>query len=288
MNFSAFIIGGQTNMEKRNRAEGWKHAKLSGHENEKIIEKSIKGDLKFQNRLLKRVGKENSKIIEISFGGLKEKNVESVFRNNTTKSKTDVYILLDDGSNLNISIKKSLGGQVYLISDSRFMDGFEIQFNKKIPDDVKRAIRLFWGSASDTLSIAQDINGKYLSYEKRKNRLVAESLKKYDQVLYLKLIKWFDQNILEIIDFCFSRGLTKNQRDWADVIWYINSLGENSVDELFPIKDIYNSKMTSAEYGSRGGGTTIQLPFGFVQWHQGQMQFHHKYEKIITLLSSTL
>jgi hypothetical protein len=275
-------------MEKRNRAEGWKHAKLSGHENEKLIEKSIKGDLKFQNRLLKRVGKENSKIIEISFGGLKEKNVESVFTNNTTKSKTDVYIKLDDGTKLNISIKKSLSGQVYLISDKRFIDGFELQFNKKIPNDVKRAIRLFWGSASDTLSIANDINGKYFSYEKRKNRLVAETLKTYDQKLYIELIKWFNENILEIIDFCFSRGLTKNQSDWANVIWYINSLGENSVDELFPIKDFYNAKMTSAEYGSRGGGTTIQLPFGFVQWHQGQMQFHHRYDKINSFLNGTL
>ena len=40
------------------------------------------------------------------------------------------------------------------------------------------------------------------------------------------------------------------------------------------------------EYGNVGGGTTIQLPFGFVQWHSptkkipGDMQFHHNHEKI--------
>ena len=39
-------------------------------------------------------------------------------------------------------------------------------------------------------------------------------------------------------------------------------------------------------YGNNNGGTTIQLPFGFVQWHKGQMQFHHSYEKIRNLLNA--
>ncbi|OQB14961.1 MAG: hypothetical protein BWY15_00775 [Firmicutes bacterium ADurb.Bin193] len=275
---------GLSKIEKRNRAQGWKHAKLSGHENEKLIENLIKDNKGFQKRLLKRTFKENCQIASISFGGLKETNVEGVLSDCKTKSKTDIYINLSDGTKLNISIKKSLCGQVYLIGDMRFIRGFELQYSKKIPDRVKRAIKLFWGSAPDVLSIIDEIDGKHKVYEVRKHRLVAESLKKYDKNLYDGLIDWFNENICEIIDFCFSRGLAKNENDWADVIWYINKLGENDVDELFPINEIFKAKKPQAEYGKVGGGTTIQLPFGFVQWHQEQMQFHHSYEKIKALI----
>ena len=34
------------------------------------------------------------------------------------------------------------------------------------------------------------------------------------------------------------------------------------------------------EPGQTRGGTTIKLPFGFVQWHQGQIQFHHNLDLI--------
>ena len=37
-------------------------------------------------------------------------------------------------------------------------------------------------------------------------------------------------------------------------------------------------------YSSTNGGTTIQLPFGFVQWHKGQLQFHHSFYKLCDML----
>lgn len=45
----------------------------------------------------------------------------------------------------------------------------------------------------------------------------------------------------------------------------------------------------NAKYGTKNGGSTIQLPFGFVQWHSprkvipGNLQFHHSYDKMIEL-----
>ena len=36
--------------------------------------------------------------------------------------------------------------------------------------------------------------------------------------------------------------------------------------------------------GKTLGGTTIQLPFGFVQWHQGQIQFHHNLDLMRKIL----
>lgn len=272
----------------RNRAEGWKHAKLSGHENENLVKELFSDDRIFQTKFLERLGKANCKILKVDVGGLNEKNVVSVL-GNTTKSKTDLKVYLDDGTIFNISIKKSLGGQVYLIPIHNFISGYEKQFCEIIPEDVKRAIELYWGKAKDTLDIVNKL-GTNKNYEIRKNRLVADTLKSYDQHLYECLIEWFKKNISNLFTFCFASGLAKDKSEWANVIWYDNELEENTVDDMFLISDLQeyfeNIAETETYYGNREHGSTIQLPFGFVQWHSptkvipGCLQFHHNYEKL--------
>ena len=275
--------------EHRDRAEGWKHAKLSGHENEAKLEELMEHDASVQNFFLKKIGKNGCKIVHVDVGGLFETNVPCVFEGETTKSKTDMHIILNDGSKYNVSIKKSLAGQVYLINANRFIKGFEIQYKTTIPQDVKRAILLFWGYEKDVPQIV-NIYGVKKDYETRKHRLVGDTLKKYDKSLYDLLLSWFRNNIKNIADFCFSKGLAKNEADWANVVWYRNLLGENQVNDIYFIDEmtskleIHGKKETT--YGNVGGGTTIQLPFGFVQWHSptkkipGDMQFHHNHEKV--------
>lgn len=275
-------------MEHRNRAQGWKHAKLSGHENENLVKNLFSSEGTFQSKFLERLGKCNCKIIKVDVGGLNEKNIPSIL-GNTTKSKTDLKVYLDDGTIFNISIKKSLGGQVYLIPIHNFISGYEKQFSEIIPEDVKRAIELYWGSAKDTLDIVQRL-GTNKTYETRKNRVVAETLKLYDLNLYESLIKWFKDHISNLFTFCFASGLAKDRSEWANVIWYDNELGENSVDDMFLIDELkaHFEYVSDNEtfYGNRECGSTIQLPFGFVQWHSptkvipGCIQFHHKYEKL--------
>lgn len=280
-------------MENRDRASGWKHAKLSGHKNEAILEELMLHDQDVRQSFLSRVGKPSETIVNIEIGGLHEKNVPCVFSGETTKSKSDMYVTLSDGSHYNISIKKSLGGQVYLIGATRFINGFEIQYNKTIPERIKKAIYLFWGYSDDVSGIVDSIGTKK-PYETRKHRLVADTLKIYDETLYCDLLQWFKDNMYDIANFCFSKGLARNEHDWATVVWYKNELGENQVDEIFVIDDLctllQNAANQNTFYGKVGGGTTIQLPFGFVQWHSptkkipGDMQFHHGYEKIEELV----
>lgn len=279
--------------EHRNRADGWKHAKLSGHENESKLEYLMQYDAATQQHFLERVGKAGHTITHVDVGGLCETDVPCVFAGEKTKSKTDMHIILDDGSKYNVSIKKSLAGQVYLISADRFMRGFEAQYKTTIPANVKRAISLFWGCTDDVPGIV-DAYGTKPAYEKRKHRLVADTLNKYDSSLCQALLNWFKCNMREITEFCFSRGLAVNASDWANVVWYKNELGENAVDQIFVISDLCDKMQAVAEtftyYGRVGGGTTIQLPFGFVQWHSptkkipGDMQFHHKFKSIIESL----
>ncbi len=276
-------------MTGRNRAEGWKHAKLSGHENEALVEFNVENDSAIKERLLLCVRRPDEKIIGIDFGGLKEKDVECVL-GGKTKSKSDMHIYLEDRERINVSIKKSPTGQVYLIGVDRFIEGFEAQFNAVIPTDVKRAISLYWGTADDTRSIVEQYGSKNKAYEMRKHRLTKETLEAYDPYLCEVLIQWFNDNIKDIFNFCFATGLASDKNEWANIVWYKNELKENDMDDMFNIKDIMDRMEPTAEYGNRTGGSTIQLPFGFVQWHSptktipGCMQFHHDIKKLKGLM----
>ena len=100
--------------EHRNRASGWKHAKLSGHENESLLENSLLNNAELRKFFLQKINKENSSIIHIDVGGLCETDVDCVFDGEKTKSKTDIHVVLDDGSRYNLSIKKSLSKVAFI------------------------------------------------------------------------------------------------------------------------------------------------------------------------------
>ena len=276
-------------MENRDRASGWKHAKLSGHKNEEILALRMREDKEYIKDFLARIGKADRKIKSVDIGGLCETDVPCIFDGEKTKSKPDMKITFDDDSVYRISIKKSTGGQVYLINTQRFINGFEKQYNKVISENVKRAIKLFWGYSDETNEVIEKFTTQR-NYETRKRRVVADTLIAFDKTLYDALLEWFKLNIADITDFCFSKGLAANKEDWADVVWYKNELDENDEDEIFVIKDLCALMEKNADkyvfYGNRTGGSTIQLPFGFVQWHSptkkipGDMQFHHKLDTI--------
>ena len=269
----------------RNRAEGWQHAKLTGHQNEKLIAELTKNDALVQQRLLSCAHLSGVSIESVEYGGLCETDVECIL-GGKTKSKTDMWLHLSNGNRLNVSIKKDVGGQVFLIGIDRFIEGFETQYRKTIPDNVRRAISLYFGSAPDTIDIIENYGGRNQNLELRKHRLVADTLKAYDNNLYYCLLQWFNDNIFEIFDFCFARGLASNPVDWAQIVWYKNMVGENQFDTMIYLPDLQGHIPPSSEYGTRNGGSTIQLPFGFVQWHSprkvipGNLQFHHTFSKV--------
>ena len=273
--------------EHRNRASGWKHAKLSGHANEASVNKLLNEDIEYQQDFLIRTGYQNEKITHSTIGGLHETNVIGVL-GKKTKSKTDLKVYCKSGKQINVSIKKSLGGQVYFVRAGLFFDVFEKQFNKTIPQNVKRAIELFWAAADDAVQIIEKhgdkSKNKDYNLQLRHHSLNAATLKSYNIILYNDMLSWFKNNGFELAQLAFSMGAAKESSEWSEFVWYINTLGENEVDEIFSINDICNAATTVSEeetyYGSSNGGTTIQLPFGFVQWHQEQMQFHHNYEKV--------
>lgn len=129
---------------------------------------------------------------------------------------------------------------------------------------------------------------KNFDLQMRHKSLNSTTLKAYDESLYNKLLTWFADSAYELTKLSFSMGSARNNEEWSDYVWYINLLGENDIDDIFFIEDICNAARRVSKdetyYGSSYGGTTIQLPFGFVQWHQKQLQFHHSYDKLCALL----
>lgn len=278
-------------MEHRDRATGWQHAKLSGHKNEDLVKELLDTNKDFQNHFLTRTDRSDETIIKTSIGGLHETNVPSV-NGNKTKSKTDLKVYLSTNELINVSVKKSLKGQVYFVRAGLFINTFEQQFGKHIPDSVQRAISLFWSAADDAVEIiekyADRSNKRIYNLQIRHKSLNATTLKNYDERLYCDLLNWFIENAYELAKLSFSMGAALDESEWSDFIWYINLLGENNIDDIFYIDDICSAAEKTAEsetyFSSKNGGTTIQLPFGFVQWHQGQLQFHHKYDKLCSIL----
>lgn len=273
--------------EHRNRASGWKHAKLSGHVNEDQVKQLLDSDADYQNEFLERISHSSDRIVGSSIGGLHETNVPGVL-GKKTKSKTDLKVFLESGKQINVSIKKSLGGQVYFVRVDLFFDVFERQFKKAIPEDVKRAMQLFWAAAADADDIIKQYGDKSdeksYTLQLRHHSLNATTLKAYREDLYNAMLQWFRDNAYELTKLSFTMGAAQDPNEWSEYVWYINTLGENEVDEMFHIEEICEAacKYSAREtyYGDSNGGTTIQLPFGFVQWHQAQMQFHHNYWKV--------
>ena len=279
-------------MEQRNRAEGWQHAKLSGHENEELVKERLDTDATYAQAFLKRLGMPGEKIRKTEIGGLHETNVPSVNGKRKTKSKTDLKIYLESGRVINISIKKSLGGQVYFVGASLFIDTFEKQFGKPIPDPVKRGLQLFWTGAKDAVQIIEQHADKTAEdnydLQLRHKSLNATTLKAYSEELHRTLLDWFRDNAYELTKLSFAMGAARDQVEWSDYVWYINLLGEHQTDAIFSIealaKAVADAAADDTAYSTKNGGTTILLPFGFVQWHQKKMQFHHKYAQISKLL----
>ena len=175
----------------------------------------------------------------------------------------------------------------------RFIDGFEAQYGKKIPGDVKEALYLFFyghpriDEILNNPVITGSLSDRELQYVTKRHRLTKSLLEKYNSSLPTLLLDWFKDNIGDLADFCFSRGLARDKENWADFVWYINLLGEDDFDEIYATSDIRNASDKSKDlvfYGDRGGGTTIQLPFGFVQWHLFQIQFHHGLGKLYEII----
>ncbi len=284
----------------RGRAEGWRFAKTTGHEHEESVASRLRTDLMFADTLaVECFGEPLGLPKEITGGGASEARISDVFGGNTN-GKPDLYVVWPSGHRVQVSLKKSSSGQAFLTSVDRFVDGFAKQFGRVVPNDVHQCLELFIGG--DLIRIQTALRGRPVlgpihrgtsrSLEEHQNRLVGATLQEYFPSQWNATIQWITDEIGNIADFVFARGYARESINFASHIWYLGIDSTTNRNHVFSVSEIVaGSTRSRAEVrvGERNGGSTIQLPFGFLQMHSPKghnlMQFHHSFDKVDGLTS---
>lgn len=288
-------------MSGRNRSEGWTHAKLSGHALEEQLASTLESSAALSSALHQDCfGLPEASAPRVAAGGIDASHGRCVL-GGVTPSKTDLVVSWRTGRTAKISLKKSTGGQVWLVTPERFIAGFEAQYGVRVPDAVKTGIRMFIGPLSDKemkvalggrlpLGPIRSKDGK--SQEIHQERFVADTLAKIIPNEWGATLAWMRQELPRITELCFSRGLCADPDAQADYVWYYicdESSGKVLESRVIPLSSIVSaiSRMPSSQraaVGPRNGGSTLTLPFGFLQMHRpaggNQVQFHHGLEAI--------
>ena len=282
---------------QRNRSEGWRFAKIDGHANEAKYAQELlaKPEMIDEIEALLDNSMPEGDATVVADGS---KKVPSIF-GDLTMSKTDIEIKWDDGEQVNISVKKSIGGQVWLIQLPRFIASVEHEIGA-LSADVVKALSLFIGG--DNLAEYQTefdaaiaVDSQKLpgivAQEKRHRRLVADSMVLSFPSEWKKTLEFFNENIGLITRLSFAQGLAADESEFADVVIYNQITDQRNI---FPItelvaaaeKDVLSKPVVA---GTRYNGSTLVLPFGSLQMHRpkgvNQFQFRHEFREVSRLFS---
>jgi hypothetical protein len=219
-----------------------------------------------------------------------------------TQSKTDVEIMFDSGERLNISLKKPtvIHGQAHLTTLQRFLDRITFLRKEEIPEEVVFVFKAFTGETDGKNILEFAPEARMQSPRIKKHNLQAEI---YQNRLYISTIQnsypnqwkvfqeWFRENMQVITHVVLSSGYAKDERHFADAIYYGK---ENSFFDLRKIQDLSAGYTVDIKKSGYYSGSTLNMPWGYLQLHRPgktygayQLQFHHDYRDIIKLIKHT-
>ena len=273
----------------RNRSEGWKHAKEDGHRNENEFGERLKRQPELAAKIYEYILKTppETELGTRVDGAMHVRSFDGL----QTTSKCDLRLLPSNGSKVvNLSLKKSDSGQAWLVSPTRFLDILEFHLARPVDDDAQRALRLFIGGESLPISamevfekgqsVSQKTTPEVSKLEKAQSRLSLHSISVVDRIGYESLLDLFRSHFEIIARLVFGLGASAELESEAQAIVYNRHAGGVQIFRVEDIMSADTSVRQLIDRGPRNGGTTIWLPFGFLQMHrpQGQnlLQFHHK------------
>jgi len=288
-------------MTGRNRSEGWTHAKLSGHALESHLADALQRDAALASGLHEDCfGVPEQRLPHVRAGGISASHVECVL-GGVTPSKADLCISWPGGRSAGISLKKSKGGQVWLVTRERFFAGFERQFGCRIPDSVRLGLGLFIGPVSEK-EMRRMLGGRPprgpvrkkdgVPQEFHQERFVAATLEQIVPHEWSETLAWIRGALPGIAELCFACGLCATSEGKAEFIWYHmvdGGAARRIQSRVIPIAELLRAiravpEAQRAVVGPLNGGSTILLPFGFLQMHRpsggNQLQFHHGLDAI--------
>lgn len=282
----------------RNRSEGWQHAKISGHENEESFGAFLMSNHDAQEALF--LAKFDADFRMQSLGTVDVDGARKVpsLLGDITTSKVDLMITWPQAS-LNISLKKSLSGQVWLVSVDRFLAAMDF-YGASASEDVQKALSLFIGGANlnpysseFALGLSHERNATPSIYAQsaHQQRLLAVTLLKVFPDEWFALLDYFETNIGLITWLMFAKGLALDSNDEADLIVYNNVFSRQNIFNITELVQMAQQRVKDSpiQAGPRNGGSTLLLPTGFMQMHHPQgenlIQFHHKFSEVLSLFS---
>jgi hypothetical protein len=282
----------------RSRSEGWQHAKKDGHANETQFAKELLQNRNFISEIEKKIGTKLPGVSpRVDVDGSKQ--VKSIF-GDLTVSKVDLALKWQNLDSVNISLKKSPSGQVWLVTLPRFVAAIEYHSGKKLTGEELMGLSLFIGGENlgryekyyrEALLNDSELFPRIANQEKHQSRLVASSIERNFPSIWQSTLRFMNKNIALITKLSFAQGLAESPLDSANLIVYNKKKGGPAVF-LIPkiIAESSNSvRSCPIKAGPRNGGSTLILPTGFLQMHHpkgsNQLQFHHKYEEILKLSS---
>lgn len=276
----------------RNRSEGWKHAKLDGHGNENRVAGALPSDKSFISDIgsLKLGKRLSGKPKALDIG---QTPVKTIF-GDLQLPKPDIVLEWCNHVRTNLSVKKSSSGQVWLVTFERFLETFRHHSGIPVNPDAAKALALFIGGKDNlakyrsdfllALNASKSASPTIYAQELHQNRLSATSISRSFPICWNALMDFLRNYIGLITELAFARGATESDEMWAEVVLYTLPDGSRSI---FSIADMAarsklanQSKITA---GPKNGGTTIILPFGFLQMHKNSIQFHHQLKAIKNL-----
>ncbi len=215
-----------------------------------------------------------------------------------TENFIDEFEGYSNGETTNISIKKRASGQAYLVTARNFVSVYEAQYGVKVPESVRKALSLFIGENPQSRRILEStdisVDGeKARTIAKEQNcRLMFDVIRAYDPRMASALLAWLEDRIVGVFELSFSAGAVRDRKKWADVLWYKNLVDADGqgLDFMVPMSDIKNAlgRLHGSHFVSKGpknAGSTIQLPFGHLQYHLRQLEFYQQLMKIEKLLA---
>lgn len=216
----------------------------------------------------------------------------------TTRTKTNLRIVWNDGRWSNFRVKNSKPSQIHLQLTENFFAEYEAQYGKEIPQIVKEAFLLFTGRHARQKEIHDSIPVGFVGdtvrdvERKYNNRLTLASMYGYDDEMPVAFLKWFRDNASDLFAFCFAMGAARERNWMCDYLWYHDGDDVNSNVVIYDIRTLIKKieGLTEDELAemihpndSEQIGSTIALPFGTLQYHLCSVQFRHSPEKIATL-----
>jgi hypothetical protein len=278
-------------MSERNRSEGWLFAKLDGHRNEEELGVILRESSELTNLLHEIVFQEDqTSQPKVLVDG--SKHVPSILGSSTT-SKIDIDLVWST-KKLGLSVKKSNAGQVWLVGLDKFFKALTLTTGQTTPQEVELVLSLFVGGEnlnkfqqefSDGLN--RSVNESFYDQQVHQNRLVLNSIDKLIPEALSTTFEFLRANLRIMTELMFFKGLASKSEDCAEIVIYNQVYSGRNVfskaDLLSAIDSARNLEKVVS--GNRNGGSTIQLPTGFLQMHKPQgknlLQFHHNYEKLL-------